>query len=201
MNVFLFPMVLSSCADTPKSTGNRHTHQYTHTHTHTHTHTLLPSLMSALSVSSTFCPLMSLWMTLCLCRWLSPCGDHMSREGGHMTTTHPQHLSGDVCDPVLLQAPVFGGLDEVRHRAGPAVLHHQLHTLIPSHTHSHALIRHCLPRADLRVPGLLCGRTLRSTWQCSGGRRTAVGGGEVVRSVLYIEGPVVKWNQLLRVSI
>lgn len=32
-----------------------------------------PSLTSAFSVSRTFCPLMSLWMTLCWWRWVRPC--------------------------------------------------------------------------------------------------------------------------------
>jgi hypothetical protein len=32
-----------------------------------------PSLTSAFSVSRTFCPLMSLWMTLCWWRWARPC--------------------------------------------------------------------------------------------------------------------------------
>lgn len=33
---------------------------------------LLPSFTSAFSVSNTFCPLMSRWITLCWCRWLKP---------------------------------------------------------------------------------------------------------------------------------
>ena len=50
MKVFLLPMVRSSWALTPKST----------------------SLTSALSVSSTFWPLMSRWMTLHACKWVKP---------------------------------------------------------------------------------------------------------------------------------
>lgn len=65
MKVFLLPMVLSSCALTPKST----------------------SLTSALSVSSTFWPLMSRWITLQACRWVRPRrtsleGGRKKREGG-----------------------------------------------------------------------------------------------------------------------
>ena len=64
INVFLFPMVRSSWADTPKSTN----------------------LMSALSVNKTFWPLMSLWMTLHLWRWLKP---YMSYTHWVTHTTEP----------------------------------------------------------------------------------------------------------------
>lgn len=42
---------------------------------------LLPNLTSAFSVSSTFWPLMSLWMTLCWWRWVSPCKRHKYELG------------------------------------------------------------------------------------------------------------------------
>lgn len=41
---------------------------------------------------------------------------------------HPQDLPADVGDPLLLQRVPFGIFDQVCDRAGPAELHHQLHT-------------------------------------------------------------------------
>jgi len=40
--------------------------------------------------------------------------------------TYPEHLPTHVGNPVLLQSPVLGGLDQVRHRPSTTELHHQL---------------------------------------------------------------------------
>lgn len=42
--------------------------------------------------------------------------------------SHPENLPADVRRPLLLQRVALGVLDEVRHRAGAAELHHQLQT-------------------------------------------------------------------------
>lgn len=61
------------------------------------------------------------------------------------SSSHPEDLSADVGDPLLLQRVPFGVFDEVCHRAGPAELHHQLHTqkqrnCTDYHTFLHLLI-------------------------------------------------------------
>lgn len=43
------------------------------------------------------------------------------------SSSHPEDLPADVGDPLLLQRVPFGVFDQVRHRAGAAELHHQLH--------------------------------------------------------------------------
>lgn len=48
------------------------------------------------------------------------------------THSHPEDLSADVGDPLLLQRVPFGVFDQIRHRAGTAELHHQLYK---THTH------------------------------------------------------------------
>jgi len=40
--------------------------------------------------------------------------------------TYPENLPTHVGKPVLLQSPVLGGLDQVRHRPSTTELHHQL---------------------------------------------------------------------------
>lgn len=41
-------------------------------------------------------------------------------------TPHPEDLSGDVGDPILLQRVAFGVLHQICDGAGTAELHHQL---------------------------------------------------------------------------
>lgn len=49
---------------------------------------------------------------------------------------YPEHLSADVSYPVLLQTVPLGLLDQVCHRAGSTVLHHQLDGQIQAHISS-----------------------------------------------------------------
>lgn len=42
--------------------------------------------------------------------------------------SHPEDLPADVGDPLLLQRVPFGVFDQIRYRAGPTELHHQLQT-------------------------------------------------------------------------
>ena len=57
----------------------------------------IPSFTSALSVRSTFCPLMSRWITLLECRWDRPCQSQhtnirLSTAGNHNTQTYSNQL-------------------------------------------------------------------------------------------------------------
>lgn len=61
---------------------------------------LLPSFTSAFSVSNTFCPLMSRWITLCWCRWLKPWRIQRKVRG---TQVQSMLFSGIPPQPIMLQ--------------------------------------------------------------------------------------------------
>lgn len=104
----------------------------------THKITRSPNLTSAFSVSRTFWPLMSLWMTLWWWRWVRPCRRAVGEESwvergyaekdwGSGSCAYPEDLTADVGCPLLLQGVTLGVLDQVRHRSSTTKLHHQLH--------------------------------------------------------------------------
>lgn len=124
---------------------------------------VLPSLTSAFSVSSTFWPLMSLWMTLCWWRWVRPWRkkktlwkQKKSRSKSapvsvNNYSSHPQDLSADVGDPLLLQRVAFGVFDQVCDWTSTTELHHQLQTFTESKKknrqkvdqHRHQVVQKC----------------------------------------------------------